>query len=207
MQRYSAISREGFWLLVANAIAAVFLARYVSPLAALPSLIPMVLLLALFRDPERDSPLAPLAILAPVDGKITRIAKTRSGLLEREALVIEISINPFGAYTLRSPVEGKILDPYDNAGEGSRLTGRGGLWLRLDEGDDVVVTFRGGGFFGLPKSLRRYGERVGQGHRCAFLRLARRCQMYLPADARPRVEVGERILAGVTPLAERRPPS
>ena len=35
-----------------------------------------------------------------------------------------------------------------------------------------------------PKAFVRYGERVGQGQRFAYLRLAPRAEVYLPATAR-----------------------
>ena len=144
----------------------------------------------------------PLAALSPVDGRVLDVGRCRSGLLDRESMRIIIKVNPMGAYTVRAPLEGKILDPRDNAKEGSRMTGRAGLWIRGDEGDDVVVTFSGGGWLGVPKAFRRYGERIGHGHRCAFLRLARRCELYLPADVLVRVEPGDTVVASVTELAE-----
>lgn len=205
MRRHSAFAREGIWWFVGCAVLAVVIAKMVGPQWALFMLIPAGLLFALFQDPMRESPLRPLAALAPCDGKVQSVMKCRSGLLERESLRIIIRVNPLGAYTLRAPVEGRILDTRDNDREGSKKTGRGGLWLRTDEGDDVVVTFSGGGLLGLfatPQSFRRYGERVGHGHRCGFLRLAARCEVYLPANALPRVEVGDRVQAAISVLAD-----
>ncbi|MEL6870093.1 MAG: hypothetical protein AAFO81_09860 [Pseudomonadota bacterium] len=202
MQRHSAYAREGFWLFVVCALIAVLLAKFVSPWLALIMLVPLGLLMALFQDPRREIPLKPLAALSPVDGTVLDVGLCRSGLLDRQSLRIRIKVNPLGAYTVRAPVEGKILDPRDNAAEGSKLTGRGGMWLRSDEGDDVVVAFVGRGWLGVPKSFRRYGERVGHGHRCAFLRLAPVCEVYLPESALPRVEQGDYVQAALTPLAK-----
>lgn len=204
MQRHSAIAHEGFWLFLICALAAIAIARLLGPLWALPMLIPVGLLMALFRDPVRESPMRPLGVLAPCDGTVLDLGLCRTGLLDRESLRIIIRVNPFGAYTLRAPVEGRILDPRDNDGAGSRMTGRAGLWLHTDEGDDVVVAFTGRGWLGVPKSFRRYGERVGHGHRCGYLRLAGRCEVYLPADALPRVEIGGKVRAAVDVLADLR---
>ncbi|MEO0573843.1 MAG: hypothetical protein AAF004_00175 [Pseudomonadota bacterium] len=204
MQRHSAYAKEGFWLFAVCAVIAVVLAKFAGPFWALVMLLPMGLLIALFQDPVRDVPLRPLAVLSPVDGKVIDIGLCRSGLLDRQSLRMRIKVNHFGAYTVRAPVEGKLLDPRDNVSEGSRLTGRGGMWLRTDEGDDIVVTFVGRGIFGVPKSFRRYGERVGHGHRCAFLRLAPVCEVYLPENAMPRVQVGDPVSASVDPLARLR---
>ena len=51
----------------------------------------------------------------------------------------------------------------DNLSAGSRLSGVSGLWVRTDEGDDVVVLMRGHRRIGRPRSFVRYGERLGQG--------------------------------------------
>ncbi|MEL6950352.1 MAG: hypothetical protein AAGM16_09610 [Pseudomonadota bacterium] len=204
MRRHSAFAAEGFWPFTACAAIALLLAKFAGPAWALTMLIPMGLLLALFQDPQRDIPMLPLGVLAPVDGKVLNISRCRSGLLERESMRIIIRVDPMGAYTVRAPLEGKILDPRDNAREGSKMTGRGGLWIRGDGGDDVVVAFSGGGWLGVPSAFRRYGERIGHGHRAAFVRLARRCELYLPADVLVRVDVGDSVVASVTELAELR---
>ena len=204
MRRHSAFAAEGFWPFTACAAAALALAKFAGPAWALLMLVPLGLLLALFQDPQRDIPMLPLAVLAPVDGRVLEVGRCRSGLLDRESMRVIIRVDPLGAYTVRAPLEGKILDPHDNAKEGSRLTGRGGLWIRGDEGDDVVVAFTGGGWFGVPQAFRRYGERVGHGHRCAFLRLARRCELYMPADVLVRVEPGDEVFASVTEVAQLR---
>lgn len=156
---------------------------------------------ALFRDPARSVPVEPAAILAPCDGRILSIAKTRESVLEREALLVRIRVHHSGAYTVRSPVEGMVLDPRDNVTAGSRLSGLNGLWVRTDAKDDVVTLFHGRAFFGIPKAFIRYGERIGQGRRVAYLRLAREARVYLPTDVRVQVQEGDKVLAGSTTLA------
>lgn len=204
MRRHSAFASEGFWPFAICVLLAFLLARFAGPAWALVMLVPIGLLLALFQDPQRQIPMLPLAALAPVDGTVTVIERCRSGLLDRESLKVVIRVNPMGAYTVRAPIEGTLYDPRDNAREGSKLTGRAGMWIRGDEGDDVVVAFTGNNWLSVPSAFRRYGERVGHGHRCAFLRLSRYCEVYLPADAMVRVEVGDTVTASVTEIAELR---
>ncbi|NND65255.1 MAG: phosphatidylserine decarboxylase, partial [Gammaproteobacteria bacterium] len=105
------------------------------------------------------------------------------------------------AYTARSPVEGKLL-ALNEINEGSAPLTRGGLWVRTDEDDDVVLTFGGMKWLWPPRALVRYGERVGQGQRCAFLRLARTAEIYLPLRSRLRVTPGVSVHAGSSLIAE-----
>ena len=48
----------------------------------------------------------------------------------------------------------------------------------------------------------RYGERVGQGQRFAYLRLAPKAEVYLPVTATIKVGAGDRVRAGCGILAE-----
>jgi phosphatidylserine decarboxylase len=77
-----------------------------------------------------------------------------------------------------------------------------GLWIRTDEDDDVVLQFHGHRFGLAPLAFLRYGERVGQGQRCAFLRLTRQAEVQLPIASRVLVTKGQRVTAGADVLAK-----
>lgn len=194
------VAREGWLFIAATLLGLVLAVRYESLPLLLLMLIALGLLIGLFRDPQRDVPPKPLAVVAPVDGRVLSVLPTDRGMLDREAVRIVMSVNNMGAYTARSPAEGKALNLLDNLTEGSRLLGIGGLWLRTDERDDIVMLLRGLRWLGKPEAFIRYGERVGQGQRCAYLRLARRAEVFLPMTARVEVKEGDRVCAGETVL-------
>ena len=79
---------------------------------------------------------------------------------------------------------------------------RNALWVRTDEGDDVVLKFDGYRFGLPPKSIVRYGERLGQGARCAYLRLTRYAEVHLPIGSRVEVAPGQRLSAGCDMLGK-----
>lgn len=168
------------------------------------AVVPFVLLVGLlfvFRDPIRVIPAAPLGVVSPVDGRIAEVTTGSDGPIAGEAHCVRIRVSMFGAYTARSPVEGKIMELHRLAPEDAPLVHAGGLWLRTDEGADVVLQFRGNRFGLVPRAFLQYGERVGQGERCAWLRLTRIAEVWLPADGRVLVEKGERVMAGSGVLA------
>lgn len=200
-RQFPPIARDG-WLFIAVAVVLLVAALRAgsTPLIVAVAFL-LVMLVLLFRDPRRPLPSHPLAILAPVDGRITRIGPTDKGELEREAMMIEIKINHFGAYTARAPSEGKILSLRDNRTDGSRLTGASGLWIRTDEDDDVVVLMVGARRIAKPRCFIGYGERVGQGRRFGFIRLARRARVYMPLSSRMDVQIGDYVRAGTDVLA------
>jgi len=191
--------------LIVTAIGGLFIAWYQGPLWASPVAVLCLLLFALFRDPDRSIPPLPLGVVAPVDGRIFEIACDVGGALPGKWTRISIKTSYFGAYTVRSPIEGAVLDVREEA-EHPRLTAvPRGLWLRSEEQDDVVLLFPGDGRWFGPKAFVRYGERVGQGHRFAYLRLARRAEVYLPSTADIQVREGDRVRAGSDVLAELAP--
>lgn len=196
------ISREGWpWLMVA-VIACAIVYREWGPGYSVPLMLLVVWLFFLFRDPGRDVPSLPLAIVSPVDGRVTEVVRHREGVLPGEWTKIVVSTNHLGAYTVRSPIEGTICDLRDRVPSGDRGKRLSGLWVRSEEQDDVVLLFPGRHPRFGPKAFVRYGERVGQGQRFAYLRLASRAEIYLPVTASVSVGVGDRVLAGSGVLAE-----
>lgn len=170
----------------------------------LPAMMPGVLLLWLllvFRDPHRQIPASPLGIVSPVDGRVVDIGLSDRGILASEVHRIRLQVDSFGTYTARSPVEGKIMDLRCDLPEGSRSVDPRGLWVRTDESQDVLLQFVGHRFGLAPRAFLGFGERVGQGQRCAYLRLTRYADIEIPLDSRVMVEAGQPVRAGEDLLA------
>ena len=156
---------------------------------------------ALFRDPRREIATAPLGIVSPVDGRIVRAGSTDDGVLGQTVHRIVIRVNPFGTYIARCPVEGKVMDLHGEQPDGARMGKAGGLWLCTDEGENVLLQFRGHRFGLVPDAIVGYGSRVGQGQRCAYLRWTRFADLELPAAGRIAVSEGQAVTAGSDVLA------
>ena len=196
------ISHEGWPWLIAAVIASGIVFRVWGLAWSAPLILLAVWLFFLFRDPGRDVPPLPLAVVAPVDGRVTEVVRYRDGAIPGVWTKIGISTNHLGAYTVRSPIEGTIHDVRDQAPGAMPAKPVSGLWVRSEEQDDVVLLFPGRHPRFAPKAFVRYGERVGQGQRFAYLRLAPKAEVYLPATAEIRVNTGDRVLAGSSILAE-----
>ncbi len=189
------------------ALAGAWLAfRYLHPAVGVLPLILFAVLWLVFRDPRRTIPAAPLGVVSPVDGRIIAVDVVDRGVVQGEAHRIFIRIDFLGTYTARSPVEGIIRDL--NALASAKVVDyrTNALWVQTDEKDDVVLQFQDYRFGFPPAALVRYGERIGQGQRCAYLRLARTAEVHLPITSRVLVEVGQRVTAGVD-IIGRLPPS
>ena len=166
--------------------------------------IPFLLLVSLylvFRDPRRVVPPVPLGVVSPVDGKIVEIGTSDTGAIEGGALRIAIRVDIVGTYTARSPVEGKVMDLNALTRAGTIAEQTGGLWISTDEGENVVLQFHGNRLGLAPRGFLQYGERVGQGQRCAYLRLTKFAEIALPTGAKVLVTRGQHVSAGEDVLA------
>ena len=170
--------------------------RYLGVLWLAVGVVLFVILFLIFRDPQRRIPAVPLGVFSPVDGRVVEVDLVDQGVLQGEAHRIVMRINSLGTYTARCPVEGKVMDLNSVAGDRVVDYRTNALWVQTDEGDDVVLQFRGYRFGLAPKSFVRFGERLGQGSRCAYLRLTRFAEIHLPIDSTVLVEPGQRIVAG-----------
>ena len=195
------VAQEGVLpLLLALALCAYLLFYQAAWLALIPAAI-FVLLFLLFRDPHRDVPPVALGIVSPVDGRVVEVESTNRCVVQGEAHRIRILINPLGTYTARSPVEGRVMDLASRTeGVGAECPANA-LWLETDEGNSVVLQFHDFLFGLAPSSFVGLGERLGQGQRCANIRLARIAEVYLPIDGKVHVQAGQKLTAGSDVIA------
>lgn len=167
---------------------------YATPVWVPVPLFLFVLAYLVFRDPHRAVPPRALGIVSPVDGRVVEVRSgpaTAEGAKHRRVL---IRIDALGTYAARAPVEGYVRDPA--ASDAAAGFPSNALWIQTDEGDDVAMHFQGYRFGLAPRALTRYGERLGQGERCAYLRLVRDVELLVPAASKLDVEPGQRVTAG-----------
>lgn len=190
------VAREGIPFLLLTAAGCVVALRNLDLVLAVAAALLFVALFLLFRDPRRGVPPVPRGVVSPVDGTVLSVDSVDHGVLQGEAHRIQFEINSFGTYTARAPVEGKIMDLHSNGADGEVDYETNALWLQTDETDDVVLQFSGYRLGIAPRAILLYGGRVGQGQRCAYLRLTRRAEVHLPISATVLVEPGDTVVAG-----------
>lgn len=190
------IAREGIPYVALALALAVFALRYIGWWAVPLPLAAAFFLFLLFRDPVRVVPSVALGIVSPVDGEVVEVESTDQCVVQGNAYRVRIRVDAFGTYTARSPIEGRIMDLHSKAeGVGPNCPANA-LWLETDEGFSVVLQFHEYRFGLAPRAFVRLGERVGQGDRCAYVRLARYAELFLPIEGKVAVEPGQRVVAG-----------
>ncbi len=195
--RYPYFSRSGWLPFFVCAGAGIFIGRTAGWLWSLPFWLACGAIIYIFRDPNRDIPSSPLAVVSPADGQVVAIERVHDPYLDREAIRLEIQMSRIGVYSTRSPVEGKMLEP-KSSGEANQPQG---VWLKTDEDDDLVVVMHRGMLHNLPRCYVRFGERVGQGQRCGHIQMGGRVEVYLPLHSRVQVNDGSQVKAGSDVIA------
>lgn len=190
------VAREGIPFVSLAVLACLLSLRFLDVFFTVSAALLVLVLYLLFRDPRREVSAAPLGVVSPVDGRVVDVDLVDRGVLQGEAHRVRIQINSFGTYTARAPVEGKIMDLRSVAADTVVDYQTNALWVQTDEGDDVVLQFYGYRFGLAPRSFVRFGERVGQGQRCAYLRLTRIAEIHLPIKSKVLVKAGQIVVAG-----------
>ena len=102
------IAREG-WLFLAIAILIALALTWTGLwLIAVVAWLAVAFIAQFFRDPPRAVPEQANAVLAPADGKVMLVERTRDPYLDRDALKISVFMNVFNVHSNRSPVDGEV---------------------------------------------------------------------------------------------------
>ena len=187
------IAAEGWVFLLGLGLVAFWAVAGEHWLLLMSSLVLLALAGLFFHDAPRNTPAKPLGILAPCDGLVSYRRECHDPYLAREAIRIGITVPFFSNYLLRAPVEGEVT-AIENAP-------RCVSCIRTDEGESILVAVSRGTLFGARPVWAQFGDRVGQGRIVGARRLARVIDVYLPADCRVEVQLGQTLRCGETVLA------
>ncbi|HEY2527360.1 MAG TPA: phosphatidylserine decarboxylase [Xanthobacteraceae bacterium] len=167
-----------------------------------------------FRDPPRVTPLREGIVVAPADGRVSRIANVVApkelDLGERPLPRISIFMSVFDCHVNRSPLNGRV----------ERIIYRPGTFVSADldkasednERNAFLIVAPAGQRIGVIQIAGlvarrivvfvREGEAVSAGQRIGMIRFGSRVDVYLPEGARPLVAEGQTAVAGETVLAD-----
>ena len=166
-----------------------------------------------FRNPKRDTPKNPNAVISSADGKVCLIdhaippQEVQFG--NNKMLRVCVFMNVFNVHINRSPIEGKIEKiiykegSFFNASldKASEKNERSSMVISNNDGVQLVVVQIAGliarrilGFFSDNQNLDK-GERYG------LIRFGSRVDIYMPLDASVNCKVGDKVIAGESVLA------
>jgi phosphatidylserine decarboxylase len=170
-------------------------------------------ILMFFRDPERPLDPDPGVVYSAADGFVTDVEEAHEPWIPGgDALRISTFLSIHNVHVNRSPVEGSITKMEEVAGKfvpaflgGSKDENhQNRIAIDGPKGRAVVVQIAGM----VARKISRWvelGERVAAGQRIGLIHFGSRTDVLLPTgSADPLVRPGDRVRAGVTPLARYR---
>jgi len=186
-------------------------------MAAVPVLIATWILfgvftLYFFRDPTPTVPAGANLVISPAHGKVDVIdTTTETQFMGGECQRISVFLSVFDVHVQNAPVSGKIA--FYKYTTGQFLNALKTESAQYNE--NVLLGFAASEPAGLRMAVRliagviarrivpfvQEGEEVARGERISLIQFGSRADIYLPANAKIRVKLGDKVVGGETVLA------
>jgi phosphatidylserine decarboxylase len=164
---------------------------------------------AFFRDPERDVPTDPRAVVAACDGRVLSVERMRDEQLgDGEFLRVAVFLSVLDVHVNRVPVAGRVSDYFVvDGGYANAMTAAAehnvAAYTVLDTDHGRVVVAQRTGLIARRIVQRApVGTLVARGERLGLIRFGSRTDVYLPADkADATVAVGDKVIGAASVIA------
>ena len=163
-----------------------------------------------FRDPIREVVDQPGLVVGPCDGKVVSIERmVEPTYLQAETLRISVFLSLFDVHVQRIPIEGRVEMVDHQPGEflqafrpeASEVNEFIAMQLATPYGKLLVKQIAGI----LARRCLNYArpdDRVRTGQRFGHIKFGSRVDLFLPPHADLTIEIGQKIIGGITPIAQ-----
>jgi len=157
-----------------------------------------------FRDPRRVPPQDPNVVVAPADGRVTRI-KTLASDNGDSSTFVSIFLSPFDVHINRSPIAGEVVDISYSRGkflsetnEKASLVNEQNALVIKGERVTVVCKQIAGILARRVVCWTTKGDNLALGERFGMIKFSSRTDLILPANVNVTITEGSRVTGGVT---------
>jgi phosphatidylserine decarboxylase len=172
----------------------------------IPPLLLAVFFLWFFRDPRRTIPSGPGLIVSPGDGLVTESVTISTPDGPRQRISIFLSV--FDVHVNRSPIAGVLSGVRYQKGQYLNAMNRASAEsneqnIATVHGEEMEVTFKQiAGLLARRIVFKpQMGDRLERGQRVGLIKFGSRVDIIFPAEAQPKVKVGNRVRGGESVLA------
>jgi phosphatidylserine decarboxylase len=197
------------WPFIGGAAALALLAGAIAwPLAVLFAVLPAVFLF-FFRDPDRHHTAGTDGVISPADGRVLVAGDAvPEAAPAGDWKQISIFLSPMDVHVNRIPASGRVTKVSFTPGkflaayrhDAASTNERSEIWI--DHGGQMVVSRQIVGFLARRVVCRAEpGTEVRAGDRYGVMKFGSRMDVFLPASAEIRVQVGDMVRGGETVIA------
>jgi phosphatidylserine decarboxylase len=174
------------------------------------SLILFVFILWFFRNPKRNILKNPEIILSPADGKVVLIEEVDEvEFFNEKKIKVSIFLSPLDIHVNRYPVSGKVL--YSKYHKGKYLVAWHPKSSDKNERSTIVIENKKFGKIMYRQIAGAVARRVvnyakvdsivEQGDDSGFIKFGSRVDIFLSKDCKLKVNVGDKVIGGITIIA------
>lgn len=168
-----------------------------------------VFALQFFRDPAREAPEDPRAVVSPVDGRVCKVEKTVNPETGENCVKISIFMNVFNVHSQKSPVEGVVEKVTYTPGlfvnadldKASTENERNAVTVRMADGRRVTFIQVAGLVARRIICYATVDQRLERGERYGFIRFGSRVDVYLPPEAEVVAGIGDKVTGVMSVIA------
>lgn len=170
-----------------------------------------LIVLQFFRNPIFEVVKNPNHVIAPADGKVVVIEETdEPEYLKRKCKQISIFMSPVNVHVNRMPVGGTISYYKYHPGKylvawhpkSSTENERTTVVAKMSNGTEVLFRQIAGALARRIKCYVQEGQSLEQGQEFGFIKFGSRVDIYLPLDAKVKVNIDDKTTGGKTVIAE-----
>jgi len=209
MKHNSIIAREGFPFILISLLFTIISAYFNIIWLTILLVLITIFIVCFFRNPERTFQDEEKLVICPADGKIIRIEDVDvHGVISGKFKKISIFMNVFNVHVNRMPYNGEVEKIAYHAGKflsanldkASAENERNQIMVRIPDGRSLWVVQIAGLIARRIVCWTREGDHLQKGERFGLIRFGSRVELFLPADSRITVKLGDKVTAGKTPM-------
>ncbi len=203
------VARAGYPFIFASAFTTIVFALLGFTILASAGLAVTFFICYFFRNPDRVVPNHNGAVVSPADGRvITANTVDNSSFFEGKCIEISIFMSVFNVHVNRIPYEGRVkkISYYPgkffsaNLDKASKHNEHNAVFLETEEGKKICMVQIAGLIARRIICKLQKNEKVTRGQRFGMICFGSRVTVYLPADTKLNVTVGNKVKAGTSIL-------
>jgi phosphatidylserine decarboxylase len=171
--------------------------------AAVPFVLVTAFMAYFFRDPKREPPQDIAAVVAPADGKVTRVGAIAD--TPDAPTLVSIFLSPLDVHINRAPIAGTVTNVSYTRGKFLMATDKNASLVNEQnaltiQGDKITVVCKqiAGILARRINCWKHAGEHVNLGERFGLIKFSSRTDVLLPVGVEVLVTEGTRVRGGVT---------